>query len=115
MSERVIVRKTLSNRPSRTYDGLVHRYNERLQTVYQLPKDFNPEPVPYAQREEFLDRLVSYAIRIGDRLEKLGEDSIETYILPHPLLGKLTLKEFGYFTIYHCRHHLGLINKYSTS
>jgi hypothetical protein len=29
--------------------------------------------------------------------------------LPHPLLGKLTLREMIYFTIYHVQHHHKLV------
>ena len=102
-----------SNRPSRTYEGLVQRYHERLQTQYEQPKDFSPEEVSYDDREVLLDKLIGYSDKIGTRLEKLGESDAEVYVLPHPLLGKLTFREWGYFTIYHCEHHLELIRKYS--
>ncbi len=102
-----------SNRPSRTYDGLVQRYHERLQTQYKQPSDFSPDIIPFEDREQLLIKLLGYADRIGARLEKLGEKDVDFYVLPHPLLGKLTLREFGYFTIYHCWHHLDLIKKYS--
>jgi hypothetical protein len=30
---------------------------------------------------------------------------LDLLILPHPLLGKLTLREMLYFTLYHVEHH----------
>jgi hypothetical protein len=40
---------------------------------------------------------------------KWKDDQLDHYIAPHPLLGKLTLRELCYFTIYHAGHHLNII------
>jgi len=43
-------------------------------------------------------------------IEKKSTDTqLDQYIAPHPLLGKITLRELGYFTIYHTQHHLAII------
>lgn len=31
---------------------------------------------------------------------------LDRYLLPHPLLGKLTLREMLFFTLYHNYHHV---------
>ena len=36
---------------------------------------------------------------------KLDEEDLDNYILPHPLIGKTTIREMLYFTIYHVQHH----------
>ena len=36
-------------------------------------------------------------------------DDLDKYVLPHPLLGKVTLREMLYFTIHHNEHHLELL------
>lgn len=38
-------------------------------------------------------------------------DELDKYILPHPLLGKLTIREMMYFTIYHVEHHKKLTER----
>jgi len=38
-----------------------------------------------------------------------SDPQLDHYIAPHPLLGKLTLRELCYFTIYHTGHHLNII------
>ena len=43
------------------------------------------------------------------RLERMDEKQLDAYLLPHPLLGKLTLREMLYFTIYHVEHHGRLV------
>jgi hypothetical protein len=39
------------------------------------------------------------------------EKDLDTIILPHPLLGKITYREMMYFTICHVLHHQALIKK----
>ena len=47
------------------------------------------------------------------RVQQYDENALDHYILPHPLLGKLTMREMLFFTIHHNFHHLHLIRKYS--
>jgi hypothetical protein len=42
---------------------------------------------------------------------KWKDPQLDKYIAPHPLLGKITLRELGYFTIHHMYHHLESIQK----
>ncbi len=42
---------------------------------------------------------------------KTGESKLDDYLARHPLLGRITLRELCYFTIYHTEHHLNIINK----
>jgi hypothetical protein len=39
-------------------------------------------------------------------IEKTKEEDLDIYLIPHPIIGKITLREFLYFTIYHIEHHL---------
>ena len=34
------------------------------------------------------------------------EADLDRYLLPHPLLGKLTIREMLFFTLYHNYHHV---------
>jgi len=43
--------------------------------------------------------------RLCARVRKYNEQQLDSYILPHPLIGKLTLREMLYFTLYHAEHH----------
>ena len=38
-------------------------------------------------------------------VHKWSEDDLDLYVIPHPLMGKLTFREILYFTIYHVKHH----------
>jgi hypothetical protein len=65
--------------------------------------------VPPAVKIEHKERLVKKVNYIVDQLSSkvnhFSEDQLDTLLLPHPLLGKLTLREMLYFTIYHVGHH----------
>jgi len=37
--------------------------------------------------------------------EKWNESELDGYLLPHPLIGKLTIREMLFFTMYHNLRH----------
>ena len=41
--------------------------------------------------------------------ENTTEEELDTYLIPHPLIGKMTLRELLFFTVYHIGHHLKTI------
>ena len=99
------------NRPSRTYDELVAKYKLKLQQGGRAPAQFAPAPVLPAYGKEKLVadfrksmQKLSNAIRVNWK-----DPQLDQYIAPHPLLGKITLRELGYFTILHTYHHLDSI------
>lgn len=64
-----------------------------------------PHKVSYKQKQG-LTAALSYALnRLEKSLAKFNEEDLDNYILPHPLLGKLTMREMLYFTAYHVTHH----------
>jgi hypothetical protein len=48
--------------------------------------------------------------QLARRVNRFSESELDQLLLPHPLLGKLTLREMVYFTIYHAHHHERQIN-----
>ncbi len=44
-------------------------------------------------------------------LERWSEQQLDTLRLPHPILGKLTVREMLFFTEFHTRHHLDNCSK----
>jgi len=94
-----------TNRPSRSYDGLVEKYQSKLKDGGKAPGRFIPPPVRVDQREQLIQKLESIVNSIVKRSEKYTEEQLDKLLLPHPLLGKLTFREMLYFTIYHVQHH----------
>lgn len=100
---RLILKK--ANRPSRTYDELVEKYQLKLQTPYDIGKTFTPLQIEFSQKEKLAKKVQWYANVMCNRVEYLTEKDLDKYVVPHPLLGKITIREMMYFTIYHVQHH----------
>jgi hypothetical protein len=94
-----------ANRPSRTYDELVEKYLGKLSSPYKISKAFVPKGIGYGQKEKLANTLMRNIDQLCKQLDRLTEEQLDHYILPHPLLGKITLREMMYFTIYHAGHH----------
>ena len=97
----------LSNRPSNPYNQLVKKYLKVLEDNqdYILPERFAPEEILLKHRQKSLVKLEKLIEKLNSRLSRFSEEELDTYILPHPVMGKLTLREMLYFTIYHVEHH----------
>ncbi len=98
-----------ANRTSKSYEELVEKYQGNLSAGGKAPKAFAPKKITYADREGNLKKLEKLAVSIAKKANQYSEEDLDTLILPHPLLGKLTLREMLYFTAYHCTHHQNLI------
>jgi hypothetical protein len=101
------------NRPSRTYDELVAKYKLKLQQGGRASGRYVPKPVrPSFGKEKLLKQFTEAMIGFSAAVENNREDPAhDQYLAPHPLLGKITLRELCYFTIYHTWHHLENIRK----
>lgn len=94
-----------ANRKSRTYDELVQKYLSKLQAGGRASGRFVPKSVTLDKKDKLTKKLMSEVEKMNRKISKLSENELETLIMPHPLLGKLTLREMFYFTIYHVQHH----------
>lgn len=102
-----------TNRPSRTYDELVAKYQLKLANGGKAGGRFVPNQSAAGKRKEkLLQQLSSVMNKLSITIQQKWNDSqLDNYIAPHPLLGKITLRELGYFTIYHTYHHLAIIKE----
>ena len=94
-----------ANRPSKSYEDLVSKYQQKLSAGGAAPGRFLPEKATIEQKPILIDKLTKVVQILVGRLEKYSESDLDNLILPHPLLGKITLREMMYFTIYHVQHH----------
>lgn len=91
--------------PSRDYETLVKTYQDALAKGGKSPKAYEPK-IPEEGFQSFGRERLMQMVAVLDRLlESLSESDLDTLQAPHPLLGKLTLRELMYFSIYHAEHH----------
>jgi hypothetical protein len=100
-----------ANRPSKTYEALVAKYIAKLQAGGSATAQFIPPYIGFSQKEPLLKTLDTLNKKLCAKANAETETTLDTYILPHPLLGKLTLREMLYFTAYHAQHHQALIEQ----
>ncbi len=101
----------LANRPSKTYDELVARYKEKLALGGTAPSRFNPKKVAFTAKKGLNKTLLSNVDTLKKVAGRFSEVELDTLIIPHPLLGKLTLREMLMFTAYHALHHLEITKR----
>ena|ERR1700754_727847 len=102
----------VSNRPSKTYQGLVEKYESKLALGGRASGRFIPTAVPYEKKESLCSRYQQEKEKLNKKIVQIDEAVLDKYILPHPLLGMLTLREMLFFTIHHNYHHLNLMRNY---
>lgn len=101
-----------STRKSRTYSELVARYNEKLEKGGRATGRFVPPSTINANQKVKLSQKLQKDIeKLNRKIQNWTEEELDEYVIPHPLLGKLTAREMLYFTIYHVQHHQGLIRR----
>jgi hypothetical protein len=99
------------NRPARTYDALVERYRQKLAAGGRASGRFVPPVITAAQQVPLLQQYRQLQQKLTKRITAISDSKLDNYLLPHPLLGKLTLREMLFFTIYHTHHHTTILQQ----
>ena len=96
-----------AKRPSRSYEDLVATYKEVLSNGRKAPVDYSPVTDAPKTREELLQSIQMLQTKLAKRLpEHWTEEELDTYRLPHPAMGMMTMREILAFTVLHNYHHL---------
>jgi hypothetical protein len=97
------------NRASRSYDELVKKYKLKLEQGGKATGRYIPK-ISAATKFSLMQHWQKRNEKYLECLELKWKDlQLDKYLAPHPLLGKITLRELCYFTIYHTEHHLNAI------
>lgn len=91
--------------PSWSYDELAKYYEAQLEKGAKAKGKFVPDELAYYDKEDLIDDFILAKEELIEALEQWDNDDLDKYCIPHPLLGKLTIREMLFFTIYHTRHH----------
>lgn len=94
-----------ANRPSRTYEQVVEKYHKALESGGKAGKAFTPPVIPFSRQSELLSKYKKVTNSLCSGVSKMSETELDLLVIPHPLLGKMTLREMLYFTLYHVQHH----------
>ncbi len=92
------------NRDPRNYQEMVEKYHQKLAEGGVSTGQFTPKDED-GNKEEIIKQFRTVNDTFLKKVDEFTEEDLDKYLLPHPLLGKLTLREMLYFTIYHTLHH----------
>jgi hypothetical protein len=102
-----------ARKPSRSFTHLRDDYRAVLAKGAQAGRFGPRETVPPADPAAAYDRLLGKWQRLrpnlSDAIRRWDESALDYYRMPHPLLGKLTVREMLFFTLYHIGHHATIV------
>lgn len=99
------------NRTPRDYDELVARYTAKLAAGGRASGRFVPPPIAAHRVGPMAADLRAAVDTLCRRMRGWSERDLDRTLLPHPLLGKVTVREMIYFTIHHAQHHQHLVER----
>ncbi|MDA7502027.1 DinB family protein [Chitinophagales bacterium] len=97
---------------SRNFEELFVHY-KKAQTGVVVPKGspFGPSNDLSFSKEDTQKRLQQLASGLAKQLDGWSESQLDKYQVPHPLIGKLTIREILFFTIFHNEIHREIIQR----
>ncbi|MEO5777307.1 MAG: DinB family protein [Flavobacterium sp.] len=101
----------LSERISSNYETSSNVFGNALKNGAKTTDAFMPEIKLATSVEELVSQGKDLLAALISNLENWSEDELEMYNCPHPIFGKMTVREILYFTIYHVQHHNETIKK----
>ncbi len=96
-----------SNRDVRGYDDVVNKYLDKLSKNQEKAAKFNGYiKIPKLEERQGLLTTLDVEQKKLQRTTKRWKDKhLDTLILPHPLLGRMPIREMIMFMGYHTEHH----------
>jgi uncharacterized damage-inducible protein DinB len=98
------------DRSSMSYEKLCQAYREEIANGAQasgryLPDQGNLDSHSERKKAELLDHFAKVSSGLVASSETWNDSELDDYLLPHPILGKLTIREILFFTVYHNLRH----------
>lgn len=97
-------------RQSLTYDALRERYLGKLAGGADAGR-FAPSPRVVTDRAAVLAEHEQANRELREGIARWPEAALDRYQIPHPVLGKLTVREMLFFTLYHQLHHMDVVKR----
>lgn len=92
-------------RAERDTESMIAVYRAALSQGLQAPARFTPGEIKEEDKSGLLGDLQQELAALQTVIESWEESDLSEYVIPHPALGALTVREMLIFTIYHTEHH----------
>lgn len=96
-----------NNRENRTYHQIVEKYQNKLaNNLGAVAKISRNMPVTALNNKiSNICKLDKEKMKLIKKFQKWSDSDLDTYLLPHPLMGRMTVREIVIWTAYHTEHH----------
>lgn len=85
------------------YKTVLEKY---FKTSLKAPEQFLPNnEITFIQKKDIVSQIKKILEDLDNIFNNYSEQELDTFTLPHPLLGKLTIREIFYLMSYHPLHH----------
>ena len=93
------------DRQERSEEELVSDYRAALAGGVKAPPKFTPEEVTEVHKASLISDLRQELENLTAVVDQWEETDLTEYVMPHPAMGILTVREMLIFTVYHTQHH----------
>ena len=102
-----------TNRGLRDYETVVSRYHERLDQNRGVTfgPSRNMKIPPLEDKNYLIDQLQIENKKVQYMTRRWKDKDLNKLILPHPLMGKMPVREMLMWSAYHIKHHADTLQK----
>lgn len=100
-----------NNREVRSYETVASKYEQKLSKNLDKAKIFNEKlkPTKLSEREYILHRLQTENKKLQYKVRRIKDNNLDELVLPHPLMGKMPVREIIMWTAHHVDHHTKIL------
>ena len=80
-----------------------------MEGAAKSPSIYIPKPVLFESKNHLIQKHQLLNEAFIDKFNHHSDNALDRYRLPHPILGKVTLRELASFTSFHTIHHYELL------
>ena len=95
----------INKNENRSFEHLQQLYKKALEGGAKAPIIYIPKPVAFKEKDNLIQKHESLNKSFIDKLNSHTTSELDSYRLPHPILGKISLGELASFTSFHTSHH----------
>lgn len=108
--EKLMAKFGTLERAEYAYDDLKSKYIKALTTGIKAPPPFVFSEEDSLKKEELLSKFNQSLEDVLTMMENWNEKELSMIVIPHPAIGKVSMREILYFTEFHTIHHLAQLN-----
>jgi hypothetical protein len=94
---------------SRSFEDLRQLYKNALEGGAKAPTMYIPKPVSHTEKDRLIQKYASLNKSFIGKLNNHTSFELNSYRLPHPILGKISFGELASFTSFHTSHHFDVL------